>query len=83
MSYDSLRGRQIAPETCAQALDVSVSQVHRWISSGKIKATKLGPRCTRIDGDSVAEFLISQQAVPRTPRGSAAKRSSVELVAQA
>ncbi len=81
MSYDSLRGRQLAPETCATALDVSISQVHRWITAGKIKATKLGLRCTRIDGDSVADFLISQQSVPRTPRGKAAKESSLELAA--
>ena len=83
MLYDSLRGRQLAPETCAAALDVSVSQIYRWISDGKIMAVKLWHRCTRIDGDSVAEFLTSRQAVPRTPRGSAAKRSASELVAQA
>lgn len=79
MSYETLRGRQLAPETCAAALDVSVSQVHRWISAGKIKATKLGLRCTRIDGDSVADFLISQQSVPRIPRGKAAKLLPSEL----
>lgn len=83
MLYDSLRGRQLAPETCAAALDVSVSQIYRWISDGKIMAVKLGHRCTRIDGDSVAEFLTSRQAVPRPPRGKYARTTATELATQA
>lgn len=76
MAFENLRGRQFAPGSCARALDVSISQVHRWIRSGEIAAVKLGVRCTRIDGDSVAEFLARRQEVPRQPRGKAALSSS-------
>lgn len=69
MSYDFLRGRQLAPESCANLLDVSLSQVYRWISGGEIIVTRLGPRCTRVDGDSVADFLLRRQSVPGQPRG--------------
>ncbi len=78
MAYENLRGRQFAPGTCAEALDVSISQVHRWIRSGEIAAVKLGIRCTRIDGDTVADFLARRQSVPRPPRGKAAVLASVK-----
>jgi excisionase family DNA binding protein len=71
--YENLRGRQLSPDSCAETLDVSTSQVHRWIRAGEITAAKLGDRCTRIDGDTVADFLIRKQAIPRKPRGKAAK----------
>ena len=75
MAYDSLRNRQLSPDTCGKEVDVSVSQVHRWIRSGEIVAVQLGTRCTRIDGDSVADFLTRRQAVLRKPRGKAAVKA--------
>jgi predicted site-specific integrase-resolvase len=50
----------IAPQTLAEALDNSEFTIHRWIREGKIKAVKLSSRCTRIDGDSLAEFLSAR-----------------------
>lgn len=73
MSLEQHRGKALSPETVATATDSSVSQVHRWIREGKVKATKLGYRMTRIDGDSLADFLTSRLATPRPPRGKAAK----------
>ena len=84
MAYEALRGRQFSPESCADALDVSISQVHRWITSGEIKASKLGTRCTRIDGDSIASFLMRRENTPRIPRGKHAKKpNATELAGQA
>lgn len=85
MAFDQLRGRALSPETVATISDGSVSQVHRWISSGKIKAAKLGYRMTRIDGDSLADFLSSRLDQDRNPRGKAAKgkHTVVELASQA
>ncbi|MBK7463964.1 MAG: helix-turn-helix domain-containing protein [Betaproteobacteria bacterium] len=84
MAFDNFRGRTLAPETAANGIDVSVSQVHRWIKSGQIKAIKLGYRMTRIDGDSLADFLTSRMSEPRPPRGkAAAKHTLSELAAQA
>lgn len=76
MAYENFRGRQFSPSSLAEALDVSTSQVHRWASAGEIVAINLGMRCTRIDGDSVAEFLIRRQEKPRTPRGKALVKSN-------
>lgn len=67
--YDNLRGRQLSPDNAAKAVDVSISQIHRWISAGEIHVARLGHRCTRIDGGSLADFLIRCSAVPALPRG--------------
>lgn len=75
MAFDQFRGRMLSPETTAESTDSSISQVHRWISGGKIVAVKLGYRMTRIDGDSLADFLASRLSVPRPPRGKAMKQS--------
>lgn len=84
MAFDQYRGRAMAPETVATCTDASVSQVHRWISTGKIKAAKLGHRMTRIDGDSLADFLTSRLDQSREPRGKAAKKHiALELTGQA
>lgn len=83
MAFDNFRGRALAPETVATETDSSVSQVHRWISSGKIKAAKLGPRMTRIEGDSLADFLTIRLSEPRPPRGKHAKKlSAIETTSQ-
>jgi hypothetical protein len=83
MAFDQFRGRMLAPETTADSTEASISQVHRWISDGKIKAVKLGYRMTRIDGDSLADFLTSRLAVAREPRGKAAKNLSGGIPAHA
>jgi hypothetical protein len=38
---------------------------------------------TRIDGDSLADFLTSRIAAPRPPRGKHAKAKSTDLAGQA
>lgn len=83
MAFDNFRGRALSPENAAIGADCSISQIHRWVSDGKIKAAKLGHRMTRIDGDSLADFLTSRLAEPRSPRGKHAKPKSTELASQA
>ena len=93
MGYEQFRGRMIAPQACAEALDNSEFTIHRWIREGKIKAVKLSSRCTRIDGDSLADFLCSRvftpghkEDQPESLKRSAAKlskHSSIELAGQA
>lgn len=73
MDYATLRGKHFSPTTLSEILDISISQIHRWITAGEISAVKISHRCTRIDGDSVASFLTRRQAVPRKPVGIAAK----------
>lgn len=80
MAFDNFRGRSLAIETVANSVDVSVSQIHRWIKAEKIKAIKLGYRMTRIDGDSLADFLTSHLDTPRPARG---KSANMELAGQA
>ena len=83
MAFDQYRGRAMAPETVATCTEASISQVHRWISAGKIKAAKLGYRMTRIDGDSLADFLTSRLDQDRNPRGKAVKKhSALDLAGQ-
>lgn len=83
MAFDKFRGRAWAIKTVATDTDSSVSQVHRWITSEKIKAVKLGPRMTRIDGDSLADFLTDRLSAPRPPRGRHAKKpNAIELAGQ-
>lgn len=65
MVFDRLRGRALSPESAAESTETSVSTIHRWISDGKIIAFKLGHRMTRIDGDSLADFLYSRRCAPR------------------
>lgn len=83
MAFDNFRGRALSPDTVAKETDACVAQVHRWISTGKIKAAKLGVRMTRIDGDSLADFLTEKLAEPRPPRGKHAKHTATELAGQA
>lgn len=64
MAYDQFRGRMLAPQECADALSNSPATVQRWIRQGRLKATKLSSRCTRIDGDSIAELLSAGAIVP-------------------
>jgi len=62
--FDQFRGRMIAPQACASELGVSEFTIHRWIREGKIKAVKLSARCTRIDGSSVADYMMASTFVP-------------------
>jgi hypothetical protein len=83
MAFDQFRGRVLSLDTVSTDVDISVSQLHRWISDGYIKVVKLGYRMTRIDGDSLADFLTSRIAAPRPPRGKHAKAKSTDLAGQA
>ena len=83
MSFDNVRGRALSPENAAIAADCSISQIHRWVSEGKIKAAKLGYRMTRIEGDSLADFLTGRLSEPRPPRGKHAKPKTNELAGHA
>lgn len=60
MGFNQFRGRLIAPQTGAEELEISEATIHRWIRNGSIKAAKPSSRCTRIDGDSLADFLESR-----------------------
>jgi hypothetical protein len=87
MGYDQFRGRMISPQSCAEALDNSEFTIHRWIREGKIKAVKLSSRCTRIVGDSLADFLIaraftpgSKEAQPEPLKKATAKRTKLTTV---
>lgn len=83
MAFDNFRGRAMSVETVAEEVDSCASQVYRWIAEGKIKAAKLGVRMTRVDGDSLADFLTTRLNEPRPPRGKRAKAKSTELAGQA
>lgn len=63
-SFNRFRGRMIAPQTCAVELETSEFTVHRWIKSGKVRAVRLSSRCTRVDGDSLADMLEAGTVVP-------------------
>ena len=73
MITENLRGRLIAKQSAAIQIESSICYLDRLIRAGKIKAVRLSPRMTRIDGDSLADFLEQQAAIPSTPRGKAAK----------
>ena len=73
MITENLRGRLIAKQSAALQIDSSVCYLDRLIRDGKIKAVRLSPKMTRIDGDSLADFLEQQATIPSTPRGKAAK----------
>lgn len=57
MGFDRFRNRMIPPQKCAAELSVSEFTIHRWIREKKIRAVKLSSRCTRIIGDSLADYL--------------------------
>ena len=78
MMTDNLRGRLLSKLNASEQLDSSVCYLDRLIRDGKIKAVRLSPKMTRIDGDSLADFLEKQAAIPSTPRGKAlvAKRGA-------
>lgn len=65
-TIEQFRGRMISPKACAKMLDNSEHTIHRWIKGGKIKAVKMGYRMTRVDGDSLADFLESRAVIPAT-----------------
>ena len=81
MAFEQFRGRALSPETIAVDTDTSISTVHRWISAGAITAVKLGYRMTRVDGDSLADFLTSRLSAPRPARGKALKQSAINRAA--
>lgn len=62
---DQFRGRMLSPKTVADAVEASEFTIHRWIRSGKIKAIKLSSRCTRIDGNSLANFIDAKAGAVR------------------
>lgn len=93
VNFEQFRGRMIAPQTCAKALENSEFTVHRWIREGKIRAVKLSSRCTRIDGDSLADFLAARAFTPgakenqpeplKKATAKRTKHAAIELAGQA
>lgn len=83
MAFDQFRGRLLSFNTASQETEICVSQLHRLIAAGHIAATKLGYKMTRIDGDSLADFLTKRLTEPRPPRGKYAKAKTSELAGQA
>jgi len=89
-SFTQFRGRLIAPQTGAEELEVSEATIHRWIRNGSIKAVKPSSRCTRIDGDSLADFLESRmvkvgekQEQPASLKRSKRKATVIDFAGQA
>lgn len=65
-TIENFRGRMLAPSAVAEALGNSEATVHRWIKAGKVAAVRLGYRMTRVDGDSLANFLQGAKIEPGT-----------------
>ena len=76
MLTDELRGRLLTKQFSASKIQSHPCTVDRLIRDGKIKAVRLSPKMTRVDGDSLADFIEQQAAIPSTPRGKAAKQVS-------
>ena len=85
--FDLFRDRMIAPQACARELGVSEFTIHRWIREGKIKAVKLSARCTRIEGNSLADYMAANRFVPgakeEQPEQLRAKPKNSEFAGQA
>lgn len=64
-TINTFRGRMIPPKAAANATSTSECTIHRWIRSGKIRAVKLSEKCTRIDGDSLADYMQSCLVSPK------------------
>lgn len=63
-NFGQFRGRLISPQAVGKELGVSEFTIHRWIRDGKIRAVKLSSRCTRVDGNSLAGFLMERTFAP-------------------
>ena len=63
-TIERFRGRMIQPAAVAEVLGNSEATVFRWIKSGKVAAVRLGHRMTRVDGDSLADFLEAARVEP-------------------
>ncbi len=66
MSHEQFRGRMMPPKMVAAATQVTECTVHRWVAAGKITAVKLSEKCTRIDGNSLADFLAASVIKTKT-----------------
>jgi hypothetical protein len=71
-----LRGKLHTKQAIAQSLDASLSFVDRKIRRGEFKVIRLSAKMTRIDGDSVADFLEGKATVASYPRGAATGKAS-------
>lgn len=65
-TIETFKGRMISPKMAAKAVCASECTIHRWIAAGKISAVKLSEKCTRIDGDSLANFLAASVIKTKT-----------------
>ena len=63
-TIEKFRGRMITPAVAAKTLGNSEATIHRWIMAGKVAAVRLGRRMTRVDGDSLADFLQASKVEP-------------------
>ena len=71
MPSADLRGRLLSKQAASLFCDSSVSFIDRLIRAEKIRAIRITPKMTRIDGDSLADFLEAKANVPANPRGKA------------
>ena len=83
--FAQYRDRMIAPQQCAAELGVSEFTIHRWIREGKIQAVKLSLRCTRVVGNSLAEYMEKNTVIPGAKEDQPAHlvRAATELAGQA
>ena len=61
MGYEQFRGRMIAPQTCAEALDNSEFTIHRWIRAKRIPVQRVG-RQWRFKVSQVDEWVQAGEA---------------------
>jgi iron complex outermembrane receptor protein len=47
----------LRPDEAAELLGVSRWTIYRWVEEGRLRATKVGPRCLRVLADSVDELV--------------------------
>lgn len=58
--------RLLTAAESAERLNVSVRTVHSWISTGRLPAVRLSPRCTRVPADAL-EALVRRSENPQRP----------------
>lgn len=69
MIIESFKGRLLSKQSAATACDCSIAYLDRLIASGDISVIRISPKMTRIDGDSLAMFLMSRAEIRSRPRG--------------
>ena len=54
----------MTPAEAAEFLQVHIKTVHKWIESGELRSSRLGPRSTRILKADLMQFLEAKASGP-------------------